>query len=136
MHNSTSPHVGLYTLAPPCRNHVRDDTSNYVRYCRSQERKRMNENGLTTWLADQLVRKSEFTGDRNKYEMYDLEYSLALFMNLSRCRSAVQACKSRARDLFKSLTVFITSLDVDVSMHFIVPLSLSASGESWSGTRG
>lgn len=75
----------------------------------------MNDNGLTTWLADQLVRKSEFTGNRNKYEMYDLEYSLALFMNLCRCPSAVRACKSRARDLFKSLTVFMTSLDADVS---------------------
>lgn len=72
-------------------------------------------NGLTTWLADQLVRKSEFTGDRNKYEMYDLEYSLGLFMNLCQCQTAVQACGSRSRNLFKSLGIFMTTLDVDVS---------------------
>jgi len=77
-------------------------------------RKRMIGNGLTTWLADQLVRKSEFTGDRNKYEMYDLEYSLGLFMNLCQCQTAVRACGSRARNLFKSLGVFMTTLDVDV----------------------
>lgn len=76
----------------------------------------MIENGLITWLADQLIRKSEFAGDRNKYEMYDLEYSLALFMNLSQCQLAVRACSSRARNLFKSLSIFITSLDVDVSI--------------------
>ncbi|XP_025200585.1 lisH domain-containing protein ARMC9-like isoform X2 [Melanaphis sacchari] len=80
----------------------------------SRARKRMIGNGLTTWLADQLVRKSEFTGDRNKYEMYDLEYSLALYMNLCQCQSAVRACGSRARNLFKSLSVFMTTLDVDV----------------------
>jgi len=77
-------------------------------------RKRMIGNGLTTWLADQLVRKSEFTGDRNKYEMYDLEYSLGLFMNLCQCQTAVRACGSRARNMFKSLGVFMTTLDVDV----------------------
>lgn len=84
----------------------------------------MNEYGMTAWLADQLVRKSEFTGDRNKYEMYDLEYSLALFMNLSRSPSAVRACKSRARNLFKSLTVFLTSLDVDVSIYIYIVIVL------------
>lgn len=76
----------------------------------------MIENGLTTWLADQLIRKSEFAGDRNKYEMYDLEYSLALFMNLCQCQAAVRACSSRARNFFKSLRVFMTTLDVDVSI--------------------
>lgn len=76
-------------------------------------------NGLTTWLADQLVRKSEFTGDRNKYEMYDLEYSLGLFMNLCQCQTAVRACGSRARNLFKSLGVFMTTLDVDVRENYI-----------------
>ncbi|XP_060864912.1 lisH domain-containing protein ARMC9-like isoform X1 [Metopolophium dirhodum] len=80
----------------------------------SRIRKRMIGNGLTTWLADQLVRKSEFTGDRNKYEMYDLEYSLGLFMNLCQCQTAVRACGSRARNLFKSLGVFMTTLDVDI----------------------
>ncbi|XP_050066674.1 lisH domain-containing protein ARMC9-like isoform X2 [Aphis gossypii] len=80
----------------------------------SRARKRMIGNGLVTWLADQLIRKSEFTGDRNKYEMYDLEYSLALFMNLCQCHSAVRACGSRARNLFKSLSVFMTTLDVDI----------------------
>ncbi|VVC24374.1 Armadillo-type fold,Armadillo-like helical,LIS1 homology motif [Cinara cedri] len=80
----------------------------------SRERKRMVEYGLSTWLADQLVRKSEFTGDRNKYEMYDLEYSLALFMNLCQCRSAVRDCGSRSRNLFKSFNVFMSSLDVDI----------------------
>ncbi|KAL5240596.1 hypothetical protein ACI65C_008006 [Semiaphis heraclei] len=80
----------------------------------SRARKRMIGNGLTTWLADQLVRKSEFTGDRNKYEMYDLEYSLGLFMNLCQCQTAVQACGSRSRNLFKSLGVFMTTLDVDI----------------------
>ncbi|XP_060838864.1 lisH domain-containing protein ARMC9-like [Rhopalosiphum padi] len=80
----------------------------------SRARKRMIGNGLTTWLADQLVRKSEFTGDRNKYEMYDLEYSLALYMSLCQCQSAVRACGSRARNLLKSLSVFMTTLDVDI----------------------
>lgn len=82
----------------------------------------MVEYGLATWLADQLVRKSEFTGDRNKYEMYDLEYSLALFMNLCQCRSAVRDCGSRSRNLFKSFNVFMTSLDVDVSVPLILYL--------------
>lgn len=84
-------------------------------YARLRERKLIIENGLTTWLADQLIRKSEFTGDRNKYEMYDLEYSLALFMNLCKCQRAVETCSSRARNLFKSLSIFISSLDVEVS---------------------
>jgi len=91
-----------------------------VNCCRSRQRKRMHDNGLTTWLADQLVRKSEFAGDRNKHEMYDLEYGLALFMNLCRRPSAVRACMSRARDLFKSLTVFMTSLGADVSNQAVM----------------
>ncbi|XP_025412670.1 lisH domain-containing protein ARMC9-like isoform X2 [Sipha flava] len=81
---------------------------------KSRQRTTMIAAGLTTWLADQLVRKSEFDGDRNKYEMYDLEYSLALFMNLCQCQSAVQACSSRARNLFKSLSIFISTMDVDI----------------------
>lgn len=86
----------------------------------------MIENGLTTWLADQLVRKSEFAGDRNKYEMYDLEYSLALFMNLSQSQTAVRACSSRARNLFKSLCDFIAKLDVDVSLDVRQKMSFTA----------
>lgn len=80
----------------------------------------MIENGLSTWLADQLVRKSEFVGNRNKYEMYDLEYSLALFMNLCQCQLTARACSSRARNIFKSLSVFISTLDVDVSLHIYI----------------
>ncbi|XP_050441973.1 lisH domain-containing protein ARMC9-like isoform X2 [Adelges cooleyi] len=80
----------------------------------ARQRKQMIENGLATWLADQLVRKSEFTGDRNKYEMYDLEYSLGLFMNLCKSQLAVYACISRARNLLQSIGVFLTSLDVDI----------------------
>ncbi|XP_050523147.1 lisH domain-containing protein ARMC9-like [Daktulosphaira vitifoliae] len=81
---------------------------------RVPQRKQMIENGLATWLTDQLVRKSEFTGDRNKFEMYDLEYSLGLFANICKSQSAVQSCASRARNLLQCISVFVTTLDVDI----------------------